>query len=58
MLAEKKQLTQEVRNANITEQDMSFMDEFSQAMTENGTKKAEGYQPSDKEISQDLNKAH
>ena len=29
MLAEKKQLTQEVRNANITEQDVSFMDEFS-----------------------------
>ena len=51
MLAEKKQLTQEVRKANITEQDVSFMDEFSQAMTENSTKKADAYQPSDKEIS-------
>ena len=43
MLAEKKQLTQEVKAANITEQDVSFMDEFSQAMTENSTKKADGY---------------
>jgi hypothetical protein len=34
------------------------MDEFSQAMTENSTKKAEGYQPSDNEIKQDLDRAH
>jgi hypothetical protein len=33
MLAEKKQLTAEVRSAGISHQDESFMDEFSEAMT-------------------------
>ena len=35
MLAEKKQLTQEVRKAGITSKDESFMDDFSEAMVQN-----------------------